>query len=386
MNLISVFFLRPKYLKICVVNSDEQLKYQIALTMLPGIGAVVARNLVSYCGSVENIFKKKKANLERIPGIGAERAATITGHDLFAKAEKEVVFIRKHEIATLFYTDKEYPLRLKNCEDSPVLIFSRGKFEMNPARSLAIVGTRNATSYGKSITEELVADLAKYNVTIISGMAYGIDIIAHRTCLKNNIPTIGVLAHGLNRMYPAEHRATAEKMLKNGGVITEFTTTTKFAASNFPARNRIVAGLADGVIVIESAKRGGSLITADIANGYNREVFAIPGRANEEYSQGCNEYIRQNKAALAENAEQIAEMMGWNTDQKTNVKKQLNIFRELNSEEKVLVDLLKENGKTDIDSLTIKSGLPVHRISTTLLKLEFEGMLKVLPGKMFELM
>ena len=367
------------------MDSDEQLKYQIALTMLPGIGAVVAKSLISYCGSVENIFKKKKANLERIPGIGSERAGTITNHNVFEKAEKEVVFIRKHNISTLFYTSKEYPLRLRNCEDAPILIFARGKYELNPERLVAVVGTRNATPYGRSITEQLVTDLAKFNVSIISGLAYGIDIIAHRACLKNNIPTIGVLAHGLNRLYPQEHRSTAEKMLKNGGVLTEFTTYTKFAATNFPARNRIVAGMADAVIVVESAIKGGSLITADIANGYNREVFAIPGKANEKYSQGCNEYIRLNKAALAENAEHIAELMGWNTSVQQKTIKQYQIFRDLNNEEKILVDLLKENGKTDIDTLTIKTGMPVHKISTTLLNLEFEGMLKALPGKMFEL-
>jgi len=354
--------------------------------MLPGIGAVVARNLVSYCGSVENIFKKKKANLERIPGIGSERAETIIKHDLFEKAEKEVVFIRKHQINTFFYTDKEYPLRLKNCDDSPILLFSRGKFELNPLRSVAIVGTRNATSYGKYITEQLVADLAKYDVTIISGLAYGIDILAHRACLKHNIPTIGVLAHGLNRLYPQDHKATAEKMLKNGGVLTEFTTSTKFAATNFPARNRIVAGMSDAVIMIESAIKGGSLITADIANGYNREVFAVPGKANEKYSQGCNEYIRLNKAALAENAQHIAELMGWNEAQKEKPKRQFELFRELNPDEKALVNILKEKGKTDIDTLTLQTGMPVHKISTTLLNLEFDGLLKALPGKMFELM
>ena len=366
------------------MDSDEQLKYQIALTMLPGVGAVIARNLVSYCGSVENIFRKKKANLERIPGIGSERAAAITNHAVFEKAEKEVVFIRKHNINTLFYTDKNYPLRLKNCDDSPILLFSRGNQELNPGRVVAIVGTRNATPYGKAITEQLVADLSTYNVTVVSGLAYGIDIIAHRACLKNNISTIGVLAHGLNRLYPLEHKATAEKMLKNGGILTEFTTATKFAATNFPARNRIVAGMADAVIIVESAIKGGSLITADIANGYNREVFAIPGKANEKYSQGCNEYIRLNKAALAENAGHIAELMGWNTSKEKSVK-QFRIFRELNGDEKILVDLLKEKGKTDIDTLSVHTGLPVHRISTTLLNLEFDGMLKVLPGKMFEL-
>ena len=366
-------------------NSDEQLKYQIALTLLPGVGAVLAKNLVSYCGSVESIFKKKKANLERIPGIGAERAASIASHRVFEKAEQEVTFVRKHKITPLFYTDNEYPVRLKNCEDAPPLLFFKGNCEMNVQRVVGIVGTRNSTSYGKEVTEQLVADFGKLGVTVISGLAYGIDIIAHRACVKNNVATIGVLAHGLDRLYPAEHRPTVEKMVKHGGVLTEFVTKTKPDRENFPMRNRIVAGMVDAIVVVESAMKGGALITADIANGYNREVFAVPGRANEKYSQGCNDYIRLNKAALAENAEHIAELMNWSTQPKAASAKQLNIFRELKPEEKVLVDLLKEKGKTDIDTLMITSGLPVHKVSSTLLNLEFEGMLKALPGKMFEL-
>jgi len=367
------------------VNSDEQLKYQIALTLLPGVGPVLAKNLVGYCGSVENIFKKKKANLERIPGIGGERAAAIANHAVFARAEKEVAFIRKHKITTLFYTDKEYPLRLKNCEDAPTLLFFKGNCEMNAERMVAIVGTRNSTTYGKEITEQLVTGLVKYDVVMVSGLAYGIDIIAHRAAVKNNLPNIGVVAHGLDRIYPALHKPTAEKMVKNGGVLTEFVSQTNPDRENFPSRNRIVAGMVDAVIVVESALKGGALITADIANGYNREVFAVPGRANEEFSQGCNDYIRQNKAALAENAEHIAELMNWNTPKKTAAKKQLNIFRELHPEEQILVDLLKEKGKIDIDTLMLQSGLPVHKVSTTLLNLEFDGMLRALPGKIFEL-
>ena len=367
------------------MNSDEQLKYQIALTLLPGVGPVLAKNLVSYCGSVENIFKKKRANLERIPGIGADRAAAIVSHDVFDRAEKEVAFVRKHKITTLFYTDKEYPLRLRNCDDAPPLLFLKGTCDLNALRLVAIVGTRNSTAYGKEITEQLVADLAKYDAVIVSGLAYGIDILAHKAAVKHNLPTVGVMAHGLDRIYPAEHKPTAEKMVKNGGVLTEFPSKTNPDRENFPSRNRIVAGMVDAVIVVESALKGGALITADIANGYNREVFAVPGKANSTYSQGCNEYIRLNKAALAENAEHVAALMNWNAPQKTNQKRQLTIFRELNQEEKVLVDLLKEKGKIDIDTLMIQSGMPVHKVSTTLLNLEFDGMLKALPGKMFEL-
>ena len=367
------------------MNSDEQLKYQIALTLLPGVGPVLAKNLVSYCGSVENIFKKKKANLEKIPGIGEERAAAIVNHDTFARAEQEVTFIRKHKINPLFYTANSYPLRLRNCEDAPPMLFFKGECDLNAERMVAIVGTRNSTAYGKEITEQLVTGLAGYGAVIVSGLAYGIDILAHRACVKNNVPTIGVLAHGLDRIYPGEHKPTAEKMVKHGGVLTEFISKTNPDRENFPSRNRIVAGMVDAVVVVESALKGGALITADIANGYNREVFAVPGLANSTYSQGCNDYIRLNKAALAENAEHIAALMNWDTPQKPKGIKQLNIFRELNPEEKVLVDLLREKGKIDIDTLMISSGLPVHKVSTTLLNLEFDGMLKALPGKMFEL-
>lgn len=367
------------------MNSDELLKYQIALTQLPGVGPVLAKSLLSYCGSIENIFRKKKANLERIPGIGADRAASILNHDGFSRAEKEVEFIRKHSIRPLFFLDKEYPVRMRNCDDAPLLLFFKGSCDLNPERSVAIVGTRDATGYGKDVTERLVAELAAYQVMIVSGLAFGIDIYAHRACLKNGIPTVGVMAHGLDRIYPGEHKSTAEKMVRHGGVLTEFISKTIPDRENFPARNRIVAGMVDAVIVVESALKGGALITADIANSYNREVFAVPGKANEEFSQGCNEYIRLNKAALAENAAHVAELMNWNTGGKTKPKKQLNMFRELNAEEKVLVDLLKEKGKVDIDTLMIHSGLPVHKVSTTLLNLEFEGMLKALPGKVFEL-
>jgi DNA processing protein len=364
----------------------EQLKYQIALTLLPRIGSVLAKNLVSYCGSVEEIFRRKKYQLEKIPGIGAERTNAILSHAVFRRAEAEVLFIRKHGIKTFFYLDKEYPARLKNCDDAPVLLFLKGDVELNPSRIVSIVGTRNATGYGKQVTEMIVEGFSKYNVTLVSGLAYGIDIIAHKVALKNKLPNIGVLAHGLDRIYPAVHKPIAEKMIHHGGVLTEFISKTNPDRENFPSRNRIVAGMTDATLVIESAKKGGALITADIANSYNRDVFAIPGKIGEQYSEGCNELIRLNKAMLIESAEQVAEMLNWNVDspgKKAN--RQLNFFHEFKAEEKVLVEILRQKGKLTIDTITLQSSMPMSKVSSTLLSLEFAGVLRSLPGKAYEL-
>jgi DNA processing protein len=368
--------------------TDEKLKYCIALTLLPDVGPVLAKNLISYCGSVEEVFKKKKPVLEKIPGIGPERANSITsvGGEIFERAEKEIGFIKKGNITPMFFTDDIYPVRLKQCDDSPVLLFFKGECDLNVPRMVAIVGTRNATDYGRKATEKLVGGFAKYNATIISGLAYGIDITAHKAALQNNLPTLGVVAHGLDKIYPPEHSNTATKMMKAGGVITEYLTDTRPDFMNFPARNRIVAGMVDAVIVIESAKKGGALITADIANGYNRDVFAIPGNIDNGYSEGCNDLIRLNKAGLIQTADDVAEIMQWelNVENKTGPK-QLKIFHELKEDEKILVKVLQEKGRLDIDSLTLHAKMPMSKVSSTLLNLEFAGVLKALPGKMFEL-
>jgi len=368
--------------------TDEKLKYCIALTLLPGVGPVLAKNLVSYCGSVEEVFKKGQTQLERIPGIGPERAKDIipVEKEIFELAEKEVAFIHKQEINPLFYTDNDYPARLKNCDDAPPLLFFKGQCDFNSVRMVAIVGTRNATAYGKKITEQLVDDFAKHKVTVVSGLAYGIDIVAHKAAIKNNMPTIAVLAHGLDRIYPAVHKPIAEKMITDGGLLTEFISKTNPDRENFPSRNRIVAGMVDAVIVVESAAKGGALITAELANDYNRDVFAVPGNVGQEFSEGCNGLIRANKAALIESADQVAEMMLWNLNpEKKQEVRQLKIFHELKEEEKVLVSLLQEKGKLDIDSLTVHAKMPMSKVSSTLLNLEFAGVLKALPGKMFEL-
>ncbi len=369
-----------------MINEDEQLKYRIALTLVPGIGSVVAKNLVSYCGSVEHVFRRKKHQLEKIPGIGAERADAIMNHKVFNRAEEEVLFVRKHKIKTCFYLDADYPARLKNCDDAPVLLFLKGAVDLNASRIISIVGTRNSTGYGKHVTELLIDGFSKYNATIVSGLAYGIDIIAHKEALKNKLPTIGVLAHGLDRIYPSAHKPVAEKMVRNGGVLTEFISKTNPDRENFPSRNRVVAGMTDATIVVESATKGGALITADIANSYNRDVFAVPGKIGEKFSEGCHELIRLNKAMLVESADQVAEMLNWN--EKGSAKqenKQLKFFHELKPDEKILVSILQQNGKTDIDTITIQSKMAMSKVSSTLLNLEFAGVLRSLPGKVYEL-
>jgi DNA processing protein len=247
-------------------STDEILKYRIALTLLPGVGAVNAKTLVSYCGSVEAVFKQKKSLLEKIPNIGPLTSESILKQDVFDRAEKEIAFIHKNKITPLFYLDAEYPSRLKNCDDSPALLYFKGNADLNVQKVIAIVGTRNSTQYGKRVCENLIEGFAAFNITVISGLAYGIDITAHKLALKNNLPTVGVLAHGLDRIYPGIHSDTAEKMLDNGGLITEFMSETKPYRENFPSRNRIVAGMVDAVIVVESALKGGALITAEIAN------------------------------------------------------------------------------------------------------------------------
>ncbi|MBK5283964.1 MAG: DNA-protecting protein DprA, partial [Bacteroidia bacterium] len=351
------------------------------------VGPVLGKTLVSYCGSLEAVFREKKTRLEKIPGIGSIIAASVSTSDVMERAEEESVFIRKHKVTPIFFTEADYPHRLKHCEDSPLMLYYKGKGNLNHTRILAIVGTRKATDYGKKVCEEIVRQLAPLDVCISSGLAYGIDICAHKAALKNNLSTIAVLAHGLDMIYPGTHRATAEKMLDNGGLLTEFMTKTKPDKENFPSRNRIVAGMSDAVLVIESAVKGGAIITANIANSYNRDVFALPGRNDDEYSLGCNYLIKKNKAALVESAEDIAYQLGWenNENEKTKKPSQLSIFNELKDDEKELVHLLQQNGKLAIDSICLRAKLPMGKVATTLLNLEFRGIVRSLPGKIYQI-
>jgi DNA processing protein len=330
-------------------------------------------------------FRRKKASLEKIPGIGEIYAQSIINQAVFNRVEQEIVFMEKNNITPLFYLDSNYPKRLTYCEDAPVMLYYKGNADLNTTKVISIVGTRDATEYGKKICEKLIADLAEHHVLIVSGLAYGIDICAHRAALDTNLPTVCALAHGLDRIYPSIHKATAQKMLENGGWLTDFTSNTNPDRENFPRRNRIVAGMADATVVIESKKNGGSLITADIANSYNRDVFAFPGRIDDECSEGCNNFIKQNKAALIQSAADLVYILGWEQAKTKKAPQQKQLFLELSADEELLVNALKGKSVVSIDDLCFASKLPMSKVSALLLTLEFSGIVKSFPGKAYGL-
>ena len=365
---------------------NEDLKYKVALSMLPNIGGILARNLVAYIGSAEGVFSQSAKALTKVPGIGELYARQIKKSNVLPKAEQELEYIDKNGIDIHFYTDKTYPRRLKSCVDAPLIIYTKGKMNLDAERVISVVGTRNATEYGKSIVSDLCREFAerKYNILIVSGLAYGIDIQAHRSALKYDLPTVGVIAHGLDMLYPAIHKQTALKMQESGGIVTDFPSNSKIDPANFVKRNRIIAGLADATIVVESAKKGGSLITADIASSYNRDVYAFPGRSGDTYSKGCNQLIRNNQATLIEGIEDLEYFMGWEKTDKVEAI-QSSLFIDLNPEEERVVDLLKEKGELFIDQISAEIKLPVSRVSAMLLNLEFKNLLVALPGKMYKL-
>lgn len=370
------------------MKNDELLQLQIALTLIKDVGPIIGRSLVSYCGGVEAVFKEKSSRLEKIPGIGKITAEKIAGHDktIFSRAEKEVAFVRKNKVQAFFYLDEIYPQRLKRFDDAPLMLYHKGNVNYDCKKILAIVGTRKTSEYGRIVTEKFVEDFAPHDMLILSGLAFGVDIAAHRSALKFNIPTTGVLAHGLDTIYPGEHRSTAERMIENGSVLTEYMSGTIPDRNNFPSRNRIVAGLADAVLVIESALKGGALITAEIANSYNKDVFCVPGNIDAAMSQGCNYFIRTNRAMLCDSPTSLLDAMNWNSENVPVKKKaQLDLFHQLNDDEKVLVTLLNAQGQLSIDSISMQVSLPVSKVSSTLLNLEFAGYVKSLPGKMYQL-
>lgn len=364
---------------------QKELLYEIALTLIPNIGDVNAKALVNHFGSAEAIFHAPKKTLEAVEGIGTIRANSIKNFKDFSKAEEEISFIKKYKITTLFITDKEYPQRLLNCYDSPPLLYYKGNADLNSTRIIALVGTRNNNEYGKNICEKLIEELKNEDILIVSGLAFGIDTIAHKNSIKNNLMTVGVLAHGLDRIYPAQNSALAKQMISCGGLLTEFRSNTIPDKQNFPGRNRIVAGISDAVIVIESGIKGGSLITAELANGYNKDVFAFPGRVDDTKSEGCNYLIKNNKAALITRADDLLENMGWKKLKKTSPKKQKELFIELSSEEKIVVGILQSQDQVHIDELYFKSRLSSSSVAQALLMLEMQGIVSSLPGKIYKI-
>lgn len=362
---------------------DKDLIYKIALTQIPGIGSVLAKNLVSYCSGADKVFGKSVTFLKKIPGIGDQIAKNIASFKDFTLAEKEVDFIEKKKVKPLFFLDKEYPYRLKNIPDCPIMLYVRGEANLSPEKSIAIVGTRKITEYGKQFVNSLVQDLAVYKPIVISGLAYGVDVHTHKQCIKNEVATFGVVAHGLDKLYPALHTQIAKEMVQQGGaVLTEFTSGTKPDRENFPKRNRIVAGMVDAVIVVESALKGGSLITAELANQYNRDVMALPGNIGNEYSQGCNYLIKNNKAHVIENVNDLVKLLNW--DVKIEKQSQRQLFLELTNEEQVLMDLIRQNGEMGVDQLMANSGFTSSTLAMTLLELEMKNCITTLPGKRYQ--
>jgi len=367
--------------------TDENLKYKIGISLIPGVGPVTAKKLIAYTGSVENVFSEKKSQLTKIPGIGNLIANEIINQKILQRAELEIEFIEKHNITPLFYLDKEYPQRLLNCDDSPVMLFAKGHTDFNIAKIVSIVGTRNATQNGKDWCDQFVGRLVekKHHALIVSGLAYGIDIAAHKAALKYNLPTVAVLGHGLDKVYPAVHRSAAVEIVKTGALLTEFLSHAPVDPKYFLQRNRIVAGMADVTIVVESGVKGGALVTADIASGYNKEVMAVPGRINDKYSAGCNWLIKTNKAAMIECLEDLEYLLNWDVATKTPQVQQNLLFTNLTADEELIIAQLKNNDELFIDHLALECNLPVSKISAALLNLEFAGLIKSLPGKMYRL-
>ncbi|CAC9972642.1 DNA-processing protein DprA [Flavobacterium panici] len=363
--------------------SDQDLFYLLALMKVDGVGDIMAKKLLNHCGNAEAIFKSKTNQIAAIDGVGSVMLKNIKDKAIFEKANQELEFIRKNDIKISFFQDETYPDRLKHCIDSPVLIFTGGNIDLKNKKIISIVGTRQITSYGTEFCRKLIEDLAPLDPVIVSGFAYGVDIVAHQFAMDYKLQTIGVLAHGLNQVYPKAHKKYMAKMEENGGFITEFWSTSNPDKENFVRRNRIVAGISEATIVIESSDKGGSLITANLANDYNRDVFAVPGRVTDRYSQGCNDLIKTQKANLLTSAADLIYVLNWDIEKKPKaIQKQL--FIDLEPDEQKIYDFLLKNGKELLDTIALECDFPVFKISGILLNMELKGVIRPLPGKLFE--
>lgn len=360
------------------------LYYTLALLQVEGIGDIVAKKLINHCGSAQNVFETAKTKLKSIDGIGEILLKKLKDKSVFEKAQRELEYIEKENIQFSVFSDANYPERLKHCIDGPIVLFSSGTMQLQQQKIISIVGTRQITSYGTEMCKKLIEELAPVNPVIVSGFAYGVDIVAHQAAMDHHLQTIGVLAHGLNQIYPKTHKKYVAKMEQNGGFLTEFWSTSNPDKENFVRRNRIVAGMAEATIVIESADRGGSLITATLANDYNRDVFAVPGRTTDKYSQGCNNLIKTQRAHLLTSAADLIYILNWELENKTAKSIQKQLFVTLDDDEQKVYDFLQKNGKEEMDMIAISCEFPIYRISSILLNMELKGVVRPLPGKSFE--
>ena len=369
---------------------DEQI-YTLALTRIPGLGQLGACNLVRTLGSASAIFRQRNELPSLVPGVTDKLVKALDCPEAIKRAEEELMFAEKNQIQCITFNDERYPSRLRECEDAPLALFYRGNARLDSLRVISIVGTRHATAYGEDLCNSFVRDLKELcpDVLIVSGLAYGIDIHAHRAALQYGFPTVGVLAHGLDRIYPAAHRKTAIAMMDQGGLLTEFMSGTNPDRQNFVKRNRIGAGMSDATIIVESAAKGGALITAELAESYHRDCFAFPGKTTDIYSAGCNKLIRNNRAALLLSAEDFVETMGWATSaSKTSPKAiQRELFPDLNEEESKVVDILQQCSEgMQVNQLVVEADIPINRMSALLFELEMKGVVRALAGGVYRLL
>ncbi len=370
-------------IQICPQMNDQELFYLLALQRVEGVGDIIAKKLLAHFGHAEAVFKAKSSQLASIEGVGNVLLKNFKDHSVFSKAESELQFITSNNITVNTFQDVNYPERLKHCFDSPLVLFSSGTIDLKNRKTISIVGTRQITSYGIEFCRKLIEDLAPLNPVIVSGFAYGVDIVAHQLAMENNLQTIGVVAHGLNQIYPKVHQKHVAKMEENGGFMTEFWSSSNPDKENFVRRNRIVAGMTEATIVIESAERGGSLITANMANDYNRDVFAVPGRVTDKYSQGCNTLIKTQKANVLTSAADLIYILNWDLEKAVKpIQKQL--FVALDADEQKIYDYLLQSGKELLDIIALKCDFPIYKISGILLNMELKGAVRPLPGKLFE--
>lgn len=363
----------------------DPLIYRMALTMIPKIGAITAKKLIAYIGSPEGVFREKTGNLRKIPGIGEFLSGKVLEKNYPAMAEEEIERMRKRGISCTYYQDASYPWRLKNCEDGPLLLYYKGATDFNRAKILSIVGTRNSTDYGRDLTQQIISELGSSypDLIIVSGLAYGIDIAAHRAALENGLHTIATLAHGLNTIYPSAHTNAAVKIMKQGALASDFHSTVLPERNNFLRRNRIIAGLSDATLVIESGRKGGALITAEIASSYNREVMAIPGRSIDPFSAGCNFLIKNNIAALVDSSEELEKLLNWQSENAT-CKPMMTLKVPLSNDEKTILKTISENPGLGQEILSARTGIPVHKLVGHLLQMELRNWLTVTPGNLYK--
>lgn len=364
---------------------DENRLALLALHFIPGLGDYLIRQLVSYCGSPERVFRMPKGKLLKIPGVGMATADAIGQGAPFSRAEREVRRAEKEKVELIFFTDKKYPSRLRQINDAPTLLYARGNINLENPKSVAIVGTRQSTAYGKECVENLVRDLVAHDALVLSGLAYGIDIHAHKQAVKHGLPTVAVMGSGMDVIYPAPHRDVADEMMAHGGLLTEHPFGTPPDAHNFPARNRIVAGLADAIVIVEAALKGGALITADIGNSYNKDVFAFPGNVKQSHSAGCNNLIKSNRAHLITSIRDLQYIMNWDVGMKP-ARQATPALDGYSEQEQLLIQVLLDNNRQlMIDEISWKTNLPVSQLASLLLTLEFKGVVAALPGKVYSL-